>query len=92
MSRFLPRGDLGTDDGAQTSLACEQALHLGHIVKRRRARGDAKAGGGERERREYQRGLSRKIVYWILFGSPRKKWIPFITYAGFPSKKWIPPS
>ena len=27
-------------------LACERALHLGDIVKNRRARGDAKAGGG----------------------------------------------
>ena len=28
------------------ALACEQALHLGDIVKSRRARGDAKARGG----------------------------------------------
>ena len=27
-------------------LACEQSLHLGYIVKSRRVRGDAKAGGG----------------------------------------------
>ena len=25
-----------------------------------------------------------KLRWWIPFGLPRKKWIPFITYAGFP--------
>ena len=26
-------------------------------------------------------------VWWIPFGFPRKRWIPFITYAWFPRKK-----
>ena len=30
-----------TDSIITSNLACEQALHLGDIVKRRRARGDA---------------------------------------------------
>ena len=38
-------------------IACEQALHLGDIVKSRRARGDAKAGvAGEK-------GFPRPLAY-----------------------------
>ena len=35
--------------GAEHFVACEQALHLGDIVKSRRARGDANALAGEKK-------------------------------------------
>ena len=39
--------------------------------------------------RDESSGASAKIS--PVDGFPRKKWIPFITYAGLPRKKWIPP-
>ena len=44
-----------TDSIITSNLACEQALHLGDIVKRRRAR-------GTREARERRRELRRSLA------------------------------